>query len=251
MIIAEILNNDKMRITLNNDPVNAITIKMLQELDKVLEDIDYSKIRAIYFDSSINHFCAGADLKERSKLSKDQTISFLDKINNLFDKIYNIKVPTFAFINGGCLGGGLEFALACDFRIGFDDSVYGFPETSIGIIPGAGGTQRLTALIGPSKSLKWIFTANQYTSQDALEEGVIDFLIDFKDKDKFISTFIQKIIQNAPIAISAAKNSIKSSFIDHGFISERKEYLTTLYSQDRDEGLLSFKEKRTPNWKNK
>jgi len=251
MVSVEVLKNNIMRITLGNNPVNAISIGMLKELNNVLDDIDFSKVRCLYFDSSVDHFCAGADLKERSLLTNKETISFLDQINKLFHRISHMSIPTFAFINGACLGGGLEFALSCDFRIAYNNSFFGFPETSIGIIPGAGGTQRLTRLVGSSKSLKWIFSANKFKPQEALHDGVVDFLIENNDKDKFISTFVTKIAKNAPKAVSAAKNSINAAFIDYGFISERKEYLTTLYSDDRNEGLRSFKEKRSPEWKNK
>ena len=100
---------------------------------------------------------------------------------------------------------GLELALSCDFRIGYEDSIYSFPEASIGIIPGAGGTQRITNLIGLSKSMEWIFSSNKYTANEALKYGVIDFIVNKYNYIDFINNFIIKIIDNAPLAIKSVK----------------------------------------------
>ena len=251
MIVSSIIDKNILRISLDNNPVNSISLSMLSDLYNVIDSIDYDNIRCIIFDSRANHFCAGADLKERLQFSDDDTLSFLNKINQLYHSISEIQVPSFAFINGACLGGGLELAISCDFRIAYKDSVFGFPETSIGIIPGAGGTQRLTRLIGHSKSLKWIFSATKFSAEEAFVDGVVDFVIDEKNRKKFISNFVCKISKKAPLAIKAAKESVNSALIDHGFIKERQQYLTTLYSEDRDEGLLAFEHNRSPNWKNK
>jgi len=242
---------DILTITLSNNNINTISIKMLEELYKVIDNIDCDKIRCVIFNSDQSHFCAGADLRERSGFSDKQTISFLDSLNHLYHKIEQLDILTISVINGACLGGGLELALSCDFRIGNENSIYSFPETSIGIIPGAGGTQRMTRLLGISKSMEWIFTSKRYSSDEALSDGVIDFLVNTSDIDKFVDEFVSSILKNAPIAIKAAKKSINSAFIDLGFKAEREQYLKTLKSEDRNEGLSSFKDKRDPNWKNK
>ena len=109
----------------------------------------------------------------------------------------------------------------------------------------------MTRLVGISKSMEWIFTSKKYSSEEALRDGVIDFVVNNSDLDKFLDGFISSIIKNAPIAIKAAKQSINSAFIDLGFKTEREQYLKTLKSEDRSEGLASFKDKRDPNWKNK
>ena len=252
MIKVNIQNNlDIARITLSNNDVNAISISMLHELDKVIDNILLSKKKCLIISSDQKHFCAGADLKERSDFSNKETLNFLDSINSIYHKIENLPIPTIAVINGACLGGGLELALSCDFRIGLDGSFYGFPETSIGIIPGAGGTQRMTRLTGISTSMEWIFAAEKYNADKALNDKVIDFLIKENTLDEYLNIFIEKILKNAPLALKAAKQSISQSFIDYGFMIERDEYLKTLKSKDRDEGLLAFKEKRTPDWKDK
>ena len=242
---------DILTITLSNNNINTISIKMLEGLYKAIDNINYDKIRCVIFNSDQSHFCAGADLRERSGFSDEQTINFLDSLNHLYHKIEQLDILTISVINGACLGGGLELALSCDFRIGNENSIYSFPETSIGIIPGAGGTQRMTRLLGISKSMEWIFTSKRYSSDEALSDGVIDFLVNTSDIDKFVDEFVSSILKNAPIAIKAAKKSINSAFIDLGFKAEREQYLKTLKSEDRNEGLSSFKDKRDPNWKNK
>jgi len=240
-----------LTITLSNNNINTISIKMLEGLYKAIDNINYDKIRCVIFNSDQSHFCAGADLRERSGFSDEQTINFLDSLNHLYHKIEQLDILTISVINGACLGGGLELALSCDFRIGNENSIYSFPEASIGIIPGAGGTQRMTRLLGISKSMEWIFTSKRYSSDEALSDGVIDFLVNTSDIDKFVDEFVSSILKNAPIAIKAAKKSINSAFIDLGFKAEREQYLKTLKSEDRNEGLSSFKDKRDPNWKNK
>ena len=250
MIKKKYLSNKKIfHITLNRNNVNSININLLDELLKVLLDIDKQTV-CLIISSSSKHFCAGADLKERGAMDYNETIDFLNKINNVNKVISELSILTIASINGACLGGGLELALSCDFRIANRSSLFGFPEVSIGIIPGAGGTQRLTRLIGISKSMKWIFTADRFTAQQAREDGVVDFVVADKNLKYFTSNFCNKILANAPIALKVSKSSILSVFIDSGFKSERSNYIKTLNSKDRDEGLLSFKENRSPDWKN-
>jgi len=245
------IKNDKYiyNVILSRNPVNSINKDMLQGLKYAIDSLNYDMSRVLVISSSMKHFCAGADLKDRSDMSLDETVDFLDEINILYNKISDIEIPTVALIDGACLGGGLEMALACDFIISSNNGIFGFPETSIGIIPGAGGTQRMTRKVGPSTSMKWIFTAERYSAKDSFEDGVVDLLTASHEEDT--QAFIDKILFNSPMGLRMSKKSIKQSFIDTGYKKEREAYLKTLYSQDRNEGLRSFKEKRPPNWKNK
>ena len=245
-----ISNKNIYNISLSRKPVNAININILQELYNVIHNIKDSKISCIVFSTSLHHFSAGADLKERVNFNKIQTLKFLDDLNKLFNLIEGLYIPTIASINGACLGGGLELALACDFRICSADSIFSFPETSIGIIPGAGGTQRMSRLAGVSTAMKWIFASEKYTSEEALRDRVVDFVTPNKKLDIFTLDFAKKITKNAPLALKAAKSSILSTFIEEGFQNERLQYIKTLDSNDRNEGLISFAKKRTPKWNN-
>ena len=250
MIKAKIINKEIYTILLDRKPVNALNINTLNELYKVLNDVNSGSFKGLVIGSSFKHFSAGADLNERNKFSYKETINYLDNLKGIFETIVNLEIPTIAAINGACLGGGLELALSCDFRVSASSALFGFPETSIGIIPGAGGTQRLTRLVGPSIAMKWIFTAEKLSADIAYKDGLVDFLLEEEDPLERSITLAQTISKNAPISIKSAKSAINSSFIDYGFLAERKEYLKTLNSNDRAEGLNSFKEKRPPKWKN-
>ncbi|MBI45832.1 MAG: enoyl-CoA hydratase [Candidatus Marinimicrobia bacterium] len=240
-----------LNIILSSNSVNSISLAMLDELKSKLSSIDSFNSRCIVFSSDQKHFCAGADLKERSDFSYDETVAFLNSLNDLYSKIEALPIPTIALINGACLGGGLELALSCDFRIALKDSFYGFPETSIGIIPGAGGTQRMTRLVGPGISMKWIFSSDKYTYKQAMNDRVVDLVFDSQNSNKELNAFINKIIKNAPLSIKSAKKSINRAFIDYGLQFEREGYIKTLLSEDRSEGLRAFKNKDKPSWKGK
>ena len=246
----EKLKNKICVISLDDSPINSLKISTLKIFDKVLDDIESSSNTVLIIQSSSKHFCAGADLKERSAFSNEETVEFLNNLNRINDRVSNLELITISSINGACLGGGLELALSTDFRIASNDAILGFPETSIGIIPGAGGTQRLTRICGQQIAMKWIFTADKYTSQNALIDKVVDFCVPLDDLRAFSLNIASSIVKNAPIALKAAKKAIQSASAAHGFALERDQYLKTLISNDRNEGLLSFKEKRPPKWSN-
>jgi len=240
-------------VNLNREPVNALNLNILKELDKVIDDIKKtSKCRLVIFRSLQKHFCAGADLIERKKMTNKQTLSFLNKINNLFDKIENLDIPTIASINGAAIGGGLELALCCDFRVASQKSILGLTETSLGIIPGAGGIFRLSNIIGLSKAKYWIYTAQKFSSENAYSDGLIDFIS--KDEELLGVTLeiAQEILENAPLAIKSSKKLLNIS-INHKEKNniQLEEYLKVIDTEDKKEGLKSFLEKRKPKWKNK
>ena len=238
-------------LSLNRNHVNSLNISIINELYKVLQEVVSADINLLIIKSDQKHFCAGADLSERLKFTDNDTILFLDALNDVFRLIENLSIPTIASVDGACLGGGLELALSCDFRLSSNKAVFGFPETSIGIIPGAGGTQRLVRLVGTAKSMKWIFSADKYNSSEASRDGVVDEVYNQEDLDIKTLKFANLIMRNSPSALKSAKSAIKAAFIDEGFITEREEYLKILKSSDRNEGLESFKEKRKPRWKSK
>ena len=241
-------------INLNRNSVNSINTIILDELSNVIYEIkNNKKCRLIVFRSLQKHFCAGADLEERKNMTNDETFLFLDKINQLFSDIENLELPTIASINGAAIGGGLELALCCDFRIGSENSILGLTETSLGIIPGAGGIFRLARLIGISKAKYWVYTAQKFSVEDAYSDGVIDFIA--KD-DELLGVTLdisQEILDNAPLAIKNSKKLLNDCFIESkSFIEfQKKAYSKIINSEDKKEALKAFSEKRKPNWKNK
>ena len=241
-------------INLNRNPVNALNISMLEELIKVIFDLKNNpKCRLIIFRSLQKHFCAGADLHERKNMSQKETLSFLDKINSLFNSIENLSIPTIASINGAALGGGLEFAMCCDFRVATEKAIIGLTETSLGIIPGAGGIRRLSNLIGISKAKYWIYTAQKFIAENAYNDGLIDFLAKEEELLGVTLEISQEILENAPLAIKASKEVLNASFdgLDKFEKIQKEAYLKVIDTQDKQEAIKAFLEKRKPNWKNK
>ena len=237
-------------INLNRKPVNALNIIILNELNKVIDDIEKkSRCRLVIFRSLQKHFCAGADLSERKTMSQKETIFFLKTINNLFNKIENLEIPTIGSINGAALGGGLELSLCCDFRIASQDAILGLTESSLGIIPGAGGLFRLSNIIGLSKAKYWVYTAQKFSCENAYSDGLIDFIS--KD-DELLGVTLeisQEILDNAPLSIKSSKKLLNDSFIKFED-KQLKEYLKIIDSNDKKEGLKAFLEKRKPKWSN-
>ena len=230
-------------IDIDNPPVNALSVSLVKELCSAI-DLIKDNTRVLIFKSLNKGFCAGADLKERSVMTDEQTVSTLDIYKSLFDKIEALSFPTIARIHGFALGGGLEFALSCDFRFSNSESVVGFPETSIGIIPGAGGTQRMSRLVGLSKAKEWIFTAAKYKAVDACKDEVIDKIFNNEaEMDDYIGDFASTIANNCKIAVSASKESINSFNYNSklGYEVEREQYLKTLNSEVRKKVLKEYK----------
>ena len=216
---------------------------VFQDLKKAVTSIKNDS-RVVIFKSLGKGFCAGADLKERSIMNDTEALTTLQKYRDLFNDIYEINCPTIARIHGFALGGGLELAMCCDFRVAIEQTVLGFPETSIGIIPGAGGTQRFSKLIGIGKAKEWIFTANRYTAKEAFEVKVLDLVFKEEQKmDNYIDSFSNEILKNSKTAIAASKRAIDYSLnnsIDKGLDFERKEYLKTLKSKLRKKTLNRY-----------
>ena len=231
-------------LTLNNPPVNSLSIDVIDNMNDIIDNLS-KDIKVLVFKSKGRGFCAGADLKERSLMNDEDTIKIVDRYKRLFNKIDDISCPTIAAIHGYALGGGLEFALACDFRFATADSVLGFPETSLGIIPGAGGTQRLSRLVGVGKAKKWIFTADKFSAKEAFNDDVIDKMFDNENlMSDYINKMVSKFSQNSQLARSLAKKSINYALgasLDKGLIFEREQYLKTLKDPVRLESLKKFK----------
>ena len=244
-------------ITLNRpEAMNAFNYDMLIELGQVVEAIRINPdIRVVVFTGAGEKaFSVGADLKERKTLTEQHVKRNIFKIGEVFTTIENLPQPTIAMINGFAFGGGMELALACDFRIITDDTMLGLTETSLAIIPGAGGTQRLPRLIGESKAMELILTARRLKSSEALEYGLVtkvaarDELIDVTAK------FADMMLANGPIALQQAKYAIKNGMnadLQTGLNIERKAYELTIPTEDRVEALIAFGEKRKPAFKGK
>ena len=241
-------------ISLNRKPVNALSFDLLYSLRQEFKNMQNDKnVRVVIIKSKLDHFSAGADLKERKIMSKKDAGKALDNFNDCFNTIESFPAPVICLINGYCLGGGAELSLACDFRIGAEDCIIGFPEVSIGIIPGAGGTQRLPKIIGLSNAKYWIYTAKKFNTKESLDYGFLNFTTTKSNLLKKGIELAEEILVNAPIAVKSSKKSINDGFncnISDGLAIERFNYSISLNTKDRDEALDAFINKRKPNWSN-
>jgi methylglutaconyl-CoA hydratase len=198
-------------------------------------------------------FCAGADLKERSGMSAEEVRALLLAYESELGWLESIQVPTLAAINGAALGGGLELALLCDLRIAAPHAVLGLPEVSLGVIPGAGGTQRLAKLLGEARAKELILRAARLSAPEALILGLVNQVM--PKSDQFLLEVInwaEPILNGAPLAIRAALEAIRGAGtreLARGLALERTAYEQCLNSEDRSEALAAFSEKRKPVFK--
>jgi methylglutaconyl-CoA hydratase len=198
-------------------------------------------------------FCAGADLKERAGMSQDDVRALLLAYESELGWLETCPVPTIAAINGAALGGGLELALLCDLRLAAHHAVLGLPETSLGVIPGAGGTQRLPRLVGEARAKELILRAARLSAPEALILGLVNQVLP-KSEDFVLEVmnWAEPILNGAPLAIRAALAAMRgaaSRDLRQGLALERAAYERCLNSEDRVEALAAFAEKRRPSFK--
>ena len=243
-------NENIATITINRPAkLNALNVATIQELNSALENLDNdNKIRAIILTGSGEKaFVAGADIAEFAYFSIEEGSQLAAQGQEiLFDFIENLKTPVIAAINGFALGGGLELAMACHFRIASDNSKMGLPEVSLGVIPGYGGTQRLPQLIGKGRALEMIMTAGIITADDAHRSGLVNHVVPQIELLDFCNSIAQKIIKNSPVAISQAIKAVNANFKDgeNGYKIEINAFGKCFGTDDFKEGTTAFLEKR-------
>jgi enoyl-CoA hydratase/carnithine racemase len=197
-------------------------------------------------------FCAGADLKERQGMDRDEVHAFLQQLNRALRLLERSDTFLVAALNGVALGGGLELALACDLRIAGPAAELGTPEVKLGIIPGAGGTQRLSRLLGVGRAKDLVLTGRRVSAAEAFSLGLINRLAPEGRLIDLAWELATTVAQNAPLAVAAAKHAIDSGWglnLEEALVVEKEEYERTLTSEDRTEGLLAFAEKRAPQYR--
>ncbi|TGM46822.1 enoyl-CoA hydratase [Leptospira biflexa] len=231
---------------------NAISIQFLNELQNCITNVESGKFRALVIMGVGDSFCSGADLKERKTMSETEVKTFLRNINLCFSRLSNLPIPTIAAINGFAFGGGLELAISCDIRYANSMAIMGLTETKLGIIPGAGGTQRLSRIVGEATAMEWIFSGKKLTSVEALERGLVSKVVNPEELKDSSLALAREISESAPIAVSAAKKAIRQGFqlpMESALVWEQLCYSETLTSKDRLEALQAFAEKRKPIFK--
>ncbi|HET9554983.1 MAG TPA: enoyl-CoA hydratase-related protein, partial [Anaeromyxobacteraceae bacterium] len=194
-------------------------------------------------------FCAGADLKERATMSDAQVAGFHRAVRAFMDGLEALPQPVVAALNGVALGGGLELALACDLRVAAEGVEVGLPEVGLGIIPGAGGTQRLPRLLGVARAKELILTARRVTAAEALAMGLVSAVVPPERLLDEALTLAGRVARNAPISLRQAKRAIDGGLhlpLGQALDLENRLYQDCLPTRDRQEALRAFAEKRTP-----
>ncbi len=192
-------------------------------------------------------FCAGADLKERKGMPEEDVRRFVTLLNTMMNTIAQSPKVWIAAMHGACLGGGLELALCTDLRVANTNLSVGLPEVRLGILPGAGGTQRLPRLIGMARAKELIFSGARFGAEDALRLGVVNRVAD--DHDAAALALAAEVCKGAPISLTQAKRAIEGGWdlpLSDGLAFERECYDVTIPTDDRLEGLRAFAEKREP-----
>lgn len=249
--------NHLATVTLNRpEQLNCFDYETLIQLEEILNDIRLdTEVRAVIFTGAGDKaFSAGADLKERRTLSEKEVRRNVSKIRDVFTMVEELPQPTIAAINGYALGGGFELALACDFRYAAEGVKMGLTEVSWAIIPGAGGTQRLSRLIGVSRAKELILTARQITAEQAERWGMLNGVVPHKDLMNKATELAEEIMKNGPLAVIQAKYAINcGSNVDlkTGLAIESKAYEAIIPTRDRLEALEAFQEKRPPQFQGK
>ncbi|AZB41433.1 enoyl-CoA hydratase [Bacillus sp. FJAT-42376] len=241
-------------ITLNRPKVlNALNRQMIREIAETLEEYDRrDDVRVTVLTGSGRAFAAGADIDEMANedpVRMELLNQFVD-----WDRMTVIKKPIIGAVHGFALGGGFELALACDLLFAADTAKFGFPEVNLGVMPGAGGTQRLTKLMGKTKALEYIWTGEMMTAQEAERFGVVNRLFAPELLIEETMKFAARLAEKAPLSIRLSKEAVYKALdysVYEGMQFERKNFSLLFSSEDQKEGMLAFQEKRRPSFKGK
>lgn len=240
-----IINREAKLNALNNDTLG----ELQQAVSRALEDKSIKGI--ILTGSGKKAFVAGADISEFLNLNKDDARNLASYGHKVFNMIHMATKPIIAAINGFALGGGLELAMACHIRIAADSAKMGLPEVSLGIIPGYGGTQRLTKLVGKGNALEIILTADMINAERALSIGLVNHIVPLDELIKKSKDLLAKMNTRSPKAISAAIRAVNASESLNGYETEINEFSALFGTNEFHEGVTAFLQKRDPNFENK
>jgi enoyl-CoA hydratase len=242
--------NNTAIITINRpEKLNALNVETIQELHDAFENLENNhEIRVIILTGNGEKaFVAGADISEFANFSIEEGAQLAAQGQELlFNFVENLKTPVIAAVNGFALGGGLELAMSCHFRVASENAKMGLPEVSLGVIPGYGGTQRLPQLIGKGRAMELIMTAGMIDAETAKTYGLVNYVLPQTELLEFCNGIAQKISKNSPLAISKAIKAINANFKDgeDGYKTEIRNFGKCFGTEDFKEGTTAFLEKR-------
>jgi len=240
-------------IVIDSPPVNALCEEVLKGMSDILDTAETDDSKVLIITGSGMFFSAGADIKEIKELdTKEKALEKLKVGQGILNRIEDFKKPVIAAINGLCLGGGMELAMACHLRYASDMIKMGQPEITLGIIPGFGGTQRLTRLAGPAKAAELILTGDQITAKDALAIGLLNKITPPETLIKHVNSFAKKLAMMGSEAMAAALRLTRTAMdvpVKEGMEREAEAFAGLVETDDMKEGLKAFLEKRRPRFK--
>lgn len=242
-------------LTVNReDKMNALTFDTLEELKGIFDEVSDNKaIKAVIITGSGEKaFIAGADISEIASLNEVNARKFAENGQEIFSMIENCHKPVIAVTNGYTLGGGCELAMACHIRIATANAKFGQPEVNLGIIPGYGGTQRLTILVGRGKATELMMTGDMIGAEEAKTLGLVNHVLPTKDEALLkAEEIVAKIMGKAPLAIGMIVDCVNAVYLseENGFQTEANSFARCVKSGDYKEGTSAFLEKRTPHFK--
>ncbi|WNM19719.1 enoyl-CoA hydratase/isomerase family protein [Flavobacterium capsici] len=245
------------KITINRpSKLNALNKETIEELHTAFENLDADNETKVIIITGEGEkaFVAGADISEFANFSIEEGAQLAAQGQELlFDFVENLKTPVIAAVNGFALGGGLELAMSCHFRIASDNAKMGLPETSLGVIPGYGGTQRLPQLIGKGRAMELIMTAGMIDAETAKSYGLVNHVVSQAELLEFTKGIASKIMRNSPMAIGKAIKAINANYKDgvNGFETEIRNFGKCFGTEDFKEGTTAFLEKRKASFSGK
>ncbi len=244
-------------VTINRPKVlNALNDVVISELEKIMEQLGADdEVRVIILTGAGDKsFVAGADIAFMSKLTPIEAKNFARKGQQVLSKIENLNKPVIAAVNGFALGGGNELAMSCDIRIASEKAKFGQPEVNLGIIAGFGGTQRLTRLVNPGVAKEILFTADMYDADVAQKIGLVNHVVAPEELMNFCKGMAKRIAARGPVAVRLSKEAVNDGLemdLEKAFIHEADLFGLVFTTNDREEGISAFLNKRKPDFKNK
>jgi enoyl-CoA hydratase len=241
-------------VTLNRpEAMNALNPTILRELMDALETFDADEtVGAMVVAGNDKVFAAGADIKEMAEASEEQMRQ--SPFIGSFNRIRNVKKPVIAAVSGWALGGGCELAMSCDMIVASEKAKFGQPEITIGVIPGAGGTQRLTLAVGKAIAMEMVLNNRALSAQEASQFGLVNRVAPVESYLQEALSLAEEIAARAPLAVRAGKEAVNMAFegsLTDGLSNEKELFYRLFSTEDQKEGMQAFTAKRKPNWKGK